>query len=856
MKSKRFSEIAMVKGFLTVLLPLVVDKVIDVNFGASRSEHENGDALKPSSGEHAFPYNGNCSQKEGSFICSPFEAIIKTHFMLLKQGLNRTQVKNLLNIYMKLAVKEAKEKNIPLNQTRAASEFAAICPGLDLTKLDINEIRTIPDRIRMNPTAILTYAREQVSRQIKYWPENLRSNAQNFSAMFDSQIFSTGTPYNSGVYPANLKMMNDPGTIGEALHIINQKCPKDGIHNLQSSNPIDLLDETLNTFFKGQTNFTALIDGGAQLTGLNTEFVARRMAAFAAQHRPDIKAIDFFIRDRLVSLEVATLTIDDHAKCRIPLEQRLSYFDQVHGFAANVPQKSNGKGLLLLGPDHNLFQMLQEVFRMRGVKIFKQLAGIGDETISPEEISEANMNETQTIHFALTPQTRKVLSPQATLQDIIEMAAKNEDEATKMRNYRAFSTKVHNVIRRAVLDKIYACNNLSEMLALFKEFKELLVWKVEDDPKKLFGLIESLKPTNEVLKATCKNAYSKIEKSRSFNQEEKSRIKKEISEIPLPPMPEKVSVFTEGKKIRNDLAEDIGKEIALAVDQEVDNENENDENENENENENEVNQRMNNQATSSKYQEWGWSDQINPYSTGWMHFTSPIAGGFSTMASAIRTVFGYFTFNNSPENLTPPLFKAKELLSANPMEEMSGIASYIDERIWFSNNFLPRKHKEFNGTTGQIGSRSQRELFEVLIYVNENNQVVSVGCLSQKDMAAWRKKLKNRHPEGALQVALYDMQLRKVVAGDQIDLTKLKKNKDFLLLESQLKYLNGDESYLDDQKETLTEWIEKSDIEKLQNAFNAIHNERGKKTLSGTDIDWIFDELRLKNLEPIQNLQI
>ena len=55
------------------------------------------------------------------------------------------------------------------------------------------------------------------------------------------------------------------------------------------------------------------------------------------------------------------------------------------------------------------------------------------------------------------------------------------------------SKKIHNVIRRAVLDKILAATSVREMVRIFVEFENVLVKKVEDDPS-LYGWIEGTRP--------------------------------------------------------------------------------------------------------------------------------------------------------------------------------------------------------------------------------------------------------------------------------------------------------------------------------------------------------------------------
>jgi len=237
------------------------------------------------------------------------------------------------------------------------------------------------------------------------------------------------------------------------------------------------------------SDFTALIDGSAQLKGLTNQQVAESMLDFVIQARPDIRGVVYFAkdkegRDQLVCLEKGSSTPVSLDLCSIPPEHRLTYFDQRHGFAADVPQKSSAKGLNLVGDKITLNRLMQEVFRMRGIKKWKKLMGLSNEADAPDE-----MNSTQTIHFALTKATQNLMSGdrETTLSDIIQAAIRNEALLVADDNYAAYPQKLRSKVRRAVIDKIMNASTLERKLKIFKEFYEVLAPKVEDNPANLYG---------------------------------------------------------------------------------------------------------------------------------------------------------------------------------------------------------------------------------------------------------------------------------------------------------------------------------------------------------------------------------
>lgn len=834
-KSSHYTEISMCKGVISHLLPLALARTIDVEYGKPSRRRD---------AEYAIPYEGNTSPLDQASIRNPFEALVKTCVLFLHSGLSGPMLVKLAKKLHEAAERESLKTPGGITQTPSGRLFKKLFSTLDIKHVEYSSDiwkKACKDAM-MNIDAIFLYVECFVLGQIKYWKENLRSDSQNFASMFKLLRFCTGTPYNNGLYHHRLKMLWDPGTIGEALHILNAKCPDDGIHLLKESSPDAVLREVLEKFFKRGSDFTALIDGGAQLKGLHNVEVARHMLAYMSQHNPDVKAIDFFHkddngRDILMTLEAGSQDPVPYERCNLPQFKRRAYFDQRHGFAANILQKFNGKGLMLLGPKHTFSRFLQEVFRMRGVKIFKKLMGedVGIETL--EDLERAQKEETQSIEIALTPDVQANLSPNKipTKREIIEFTIKNEASEIEIANYRGFRQAIQDVIRRAVLDKILAASSISEMKALFKEFRSVLITRVEDDPKKLFGLIETLVSTDTVIELAKKTAMKTIDGSSYFSRSEIEEIQKSLDALVKPPMPSEVSVFTDGKENYLDLLNDLEKE----VNNEVENEQEN---ENEHENEQEV--RTNNQCTRTSFKEWEWSDDFDLYSLSFRKLTkipkqqtSQVGGKVRSFAEKIGFIKKFIT------EKIPPLFSLQDAAS-----DYKTLSRALDPRLWCTNNFLPKVMRASNDEPVHFGEWNQRHLYQVLVHATEEDdgslQIHSMGCLSQKEAAFFRRKLAaSKRPNGSkMRVFLYDVRLRGIIAGDQISHSRLRNLEDFKKLEAQLKFVNGDIHYHSDILPNLSAWINEHRVSAMQDAFCDIYARRGKGHYQSSDVDVIFSQ--------------
>jgi len=764
----------------------------------------------------------------------------------------------LINLLQEKCKAEAKIKKIEAQETKIAKRFAKICPTTSFPNISSLSPEMF-EHLKNHSEFIFLYIEYIVNPEIKYWKSNIRNNAQNMASMFASFYTCTGTPYNDGAYPAGMEMLRDPGTLEDALGIITKKCPENPVHKLTKSEPKDILQEILQKFFsRKESDFTALIDGGAQLKGLHNIEVARTMLEFVRKLRPDIMAIDFFLKDEEGKDILSTIQVNSpdpipYDLCKIPPEARLAYFDQRHGFAANIPQKFNGRGLVLLGENHTLYRLLQEIFRMRGIKVFMRLIGADIGIESPEDLEKVNKENTQSVEFAVTDDVQAAISgPRLpTLRDIIAFCRKNEADLIERINYNSCRQKIDNVIRREILDKIYEASSVNNMLSLLDEFYSVLISHVEDDPQKLFGLIEVDKITSQVVEQAVEKAYDVIKNSSSFTTKEKKRIYATLLSIieQKHPMPETVTVSTDGKSDHLEVGDDFGKQVS--VEAEHDHE---DEDENENENENELETSLQQQLPQSGYfREWEWSDKISPYTRDWIQF-SPYADAIGTFVGgkweSMKTLWARKKGKITGIEL-PPLFSVVDVAANSSVPDCTALAKAIDKRLWFTNNFLPTVTRYRADAAIEFPSISQRELVEVLVFADEDEDelsIHSVGCLSQHDAEQWRELFKKH--KGAMhlnqRVFLYDTRLRVIVAGNQIDRAKLIKNHDFQELEAQLKFMHGDFDFPDEMMEVLTNWLSRHDIKSMENGFRAIHAERCKKSFEGSALDILFANLRKK----------
>lgn len=839
LSSANFSEIAMLKGVLTILLPNAFPRLVSVNYDAATDKKK---------GEYARPSDGNNNVKDEACIRTPYEAIVKTYIMLYCKGMDFDQCQILIDALKAKAQKIAKTKGIPLHETLVYQKFNNIT-SFNLfdakTSYTEEQIKEIVNVFGKHPDAVQMYIRYFVYQQIPYWKWNLRSNSANFASQFGSIVSDTGTPYNDGTYPDRCKMLWDPGTIGEALHIIKQKCPENGIHVLAKDTPEEILTEVLGEFFTENSDFTAIIDGGALFKGLSNEYVARKMLENARLHMPHIKAVKFFRknaqgRDELVWIELgatAPTLIDDS---RIPPEKCLSYYDHPHGFAADIRQKFNGIGLELVGEvarDQTLQRYLQDAFRMRGLKKKKTVFCGTDET-----------EKTQGIHFAMTRVAKNKISgdKDPILEDIVKFGIANEAARAKEDNYVSQLQKIGDVTRRAILDKILFASSFKEVIQLYQEFEYQIFSLLEDDPKKLYGYIEVMTPYQNALQVAADKALMPILRSGKFNQQEKVEIQAKLEKLSKPDpstMPEKVKVFTDGKKLHINTQEDLNKQTQIQQVLDANSETENEqENELDQDNQQEQNLTTTMQSKGSNYTESPWPEKLDFLSTDWWK---------PSELNVLRNKSFWDKLKSDVSNkiLSIPHFTIQTLLKESADKSLRDVSHAFDSRIWCTNNFIHALTSPLSDPV-DVGSKKQLHLFEMLVHAKEdengNYQIERVGLLSQKEAQQWRKYFDKLTPEdnkSSTKVFLYDVNTRIPVAGQSVNLEKLRKNKELQQLETQALFLDGAVTYKSSHSQYLRRWFQINGVHEMKEAFTKIYQQRGKESYLGSSISILFDDL-------------
>ncbi len=805
-KHPQFEEICLIRGVLLKLFKNALHQSVNIHFGRS---------LENSKIETIKPYHGNNNPLEQCTILSPYEELVKTYLTYLHEGLSLPQVESLVALMIESSRREVKLRKIDPENTQAYKILKKWAPSADF---DFPLSQETMEKIKRNHEAALLYIRKKIAPQIAFWERALRSNPQNFASMFASLYFDSGTPYNDGVYHASLKMLWDPGTIGEALHLIQAKNPQDGIHLLTAEKPKDLMHEIIDTYLVQRKDISLIVDGGALLKGIPNDVMVDRMSKTLKMKRPDIKACVFMTKnkegDLLVYRDIASGKNYPFSQCPLPKEEYVTYLDEIHGFGTNVPQAGS---CVVLVDNQPLFCLLQNAFRLRSLKEFKKLFMAKNFSQIVEE------GQKQLIYFAVTKKTAHKInqgSEKLHLEVLINYVTDLEAKQAALDNYQAYIHKLHDIIRRAIIDKMLFAPTLSATKEIFNAFKDFLVPKIDFSPSKLFGWIEKEKNTSQVLDLLIQQMEKIYSTTSYFSKEEKASIKQRMIDLPRPPMPDQVTVFTDGKEIDFQLDDTLGKEATI---------------EQNSEQENELNQEKES-STQHKFQKV-YQESL------WPSF-NPRSLEFLTLTSSSHPLFeiaekGWSFLKMKNQSVMPTFYYVHDHLNKSTIESLRELAPHVDKRIWFSEHYLPRE--SFGDPLSEFGSKTQCDLFEIVVHYTKKSdsslEILKVGVLTQKEATHWKKMLQKHKDSKNMGVIVYDTYTREAVAGDTFDSATLKAMSEFKLLEGQLRYLSAALEYPKDIRKPMRSWLSQFNPNLLLASFAALSREKNQVKSGLSDIE-------------------
>lgn len=812
----RYSEIGLAVGVLNKFLPDALQKKINVHFGTKGNPHG-----------YAQPYSSKDTPIEGSTFKNPYEAVLKTLMASLHSPLNPIDAELLICIMKSNAEYKVEKDGTHFENTHAARLFKNWTGGKYLLKdmLPANKCARddLTELLNRSYAPRMTYARLKAIPKIEYFSENLCCNSQNFASLFSSFYAATATPAPEEICPTSTKILWDPGTAGEFIDHICRTCNEDHISELNSRAPHEALQELLASQFRAGTNKRALIDSGSLLYGLSNEAVAEGILEHIAANRPDLLAVVYFNSQNELVIQEKDKRAVSLANSSIPMEKRITYFDQSHTFGADIPQAIATGGEVSIGEKTNFEEFMQASWRMRGLKTAQQQISVLVNTAAKKVITTE-----EKLH----------------IRDVITFTKHNEALNQEEGFFPSAQQKVDDVIRTAVYDLMLNSTDVTTMLDNFRKFSYLFVSTSDEDPGH-YGAPEVEVDAKKAFEELCKLQFRIIKESYSFSTSEKDAIWRKLLQIgEESTFPEKVKLYKKNGKLvsrQNDLG--MAQHVSLQVAQKQSQNQEASRHQNTERNQNlerEQNQDLQLDICSQKkpLPKTHLRIDLAPWDETIDYFAS--LAWFDSYANG-----DYFN------HARIKLYSVEESLRRASSENLSDIAKAFYGDMYWSNNLQGIL------ATGSLAEPcSKKQMLELLVLQGPASNNIITCAIDQEEARFWRNQLAaNRTKAKKMQpvkIALFDIVLNKIVASGKNTFNEklLHENRQFnfdiarwRFLAGQVNLQKGSELFVNRHYSLLTDfskWLEDYNIENMKKAYTSIYKSYGFGNLANSHMQRFF----------------
>lgn len=473
----------------------------------------------PSSKELAIPYMANNTPNEKAEFGSIYE-IINYTIQLQKQQkiISIGLIRQFIGDFDNRAKEESTKSRgkISYKDTLGAKEFFRLT-GIPLSKIDLDnekELSNWQHQISQHELSYDYILLNYVLSQVKQYPSILRSNGINHISQYRSAQGITGTPWNVGSYHPRLHFDQSLslGTDGQTIDLLMKKNPK--INVITDNSPEAVIKRSIVEHLQTE-RIRAFIDVGAIFKGISNLAIAEKIAsALASRPNNKIRVVLYFNDENVLCAlpfhmkpgendQPASLVIgkskligstDPKAIKAMTDEstpdQCFTYYDQRHTTGTDIKQAQDTIGITSIDIDTKARDLWQGAMRLRQLAANQTI-----EIVMPKAVAET-----------------KAGKKDWQIDDVVQLVQKNQVNSLGEMHLRAAIDKMEDLIRNALLDKIYQANDIQSKVKLRKQFSSVLVTQVDEDPFVKFGHTDQWTTTEEILNYYVKECIIKYQR--------------------------------------------------------------------------------------------------------------------------------------------------------------------------------------------------------------------------------------------------------------------------------------------------------------------------------------------------------
>jgi len=490
--------LALASEELCFLLPHTLLKTSDERYGLDR-------------GVVAIPYAAANTPSHGSLFSNPYITINYTFQIHSKNGIKEDTLTRVIEQLKKQADIQMRDEQMPIEKTTGYQQFCMIKGDLPIpfkNHLDLAQVTSLLHRINSSPIIRQELIEKLFLPQMQLFENKLSCNPINLIALFSRVSGFTGTLWNARSMHNKIHPLSEVGTDAKTLNLLMEKSSRQAliISKVEGS-----------SMFEGLPPHDALIDAGGYFKEGGNLAIARKMAVTLK------KPVVFYNPEGVQTItdgkDETPLSASD-----IKEDDRLTFYDQSHTTGADIKQKGTAFGLVTIGRGMILRDLLQSVWRLRGLEKGQRLQFVMDEEVA--SIIRAQLGSGQ---------------EPITFKEIVKFVIQNQAKQQGDDNFRSFKHELDNLRQNLLLevmtseDPSYTPEQKQQAL---RELSKTWIKPANQPPSELYGTPAFARPSHEVIAQAAHNCSLQLD---------------DIAKT-LPFLTEKIALFNEQIAILKDRA--------------------------------------------------------------------------------------------------------------------------------------------------------------------------------------------------------------------------------------------------------------------------------------------------------------
>jgi hypothetical protein len=421
-----------------------------------------------------------------------------TYQYYLKKGVTREIVIQEIERLQSKAMKELKENpHMLCEDTKAWQTFIKMCGTSDIPLFNLRDaqIDIIVEEINSSPTKKSNFVSNIILPQLELFSHKSSCNPHNLVALYIIKLLGfTGTLWNSRSMHTKLQAQPEPGMDMRTIKVLWEHS-RNEVYTIEEGSPESLLEQLAEQ----DISFDMISDAGGYFKEGGNTTIARQMAIANGR-----SVVFYNERNEQVETNGKTEQLLSESKTRI--SDRDTFLDQSHTTGADVKQKPNAVGIVTIGGNMLLRDLLQAVWRLRGLEKGQRV-----KFVVSKEVESIIRQRLKTESEDIDAELEKSETP-LSFDYILRFVIINQVRQQGKDNFKAFRQELASVVQSLLFDLLLSEKfSVDEMAQAYSVLEGEWIKEACKEPRDLHGVIGYEEKSDQVVEQERKKSIARLD---------------------------------------------------------------------------------------------------------------------------------------------------------------------------------------------------------------------------------------------------------------------------------------------------------------------------------------------------------